>query len=135
MQLNQWVRFIRESCEKLDRIEVTDRVLGTLFATSLLYQNEATKEVVLNVMEEIRSENISAGVCRGLFNSRGFYWRQPGGIQEKKLSNDYKKMGEKIKFSHPFVSNSIYFKLAQGYLRDAEGEIEKERLQDRLRLS
>lgn len=132
--LMQWISTIREQSRMLDRIEVTDEILGELFASALLYQTSDTKTMLLDIMEKLRSEDISAGVRRGLFNSRGVYWRQPGGIQERELAEMYKSQEELIKESHPFVADSVYMTLSREYQKDAVWEAERDKIEDRIEL-
>lgn len=132
--LIQWISTIREQSRMLDRIAVADKVLGELLASALLYQSSDTKKMVLNIMEEIQSDDISAGVRMGLFNSRGVYSREPGGVQEKELARRYKSQGELIKDSHPFVADSVYMTLSREYQKDAVWEAERDKIEDRIGL-
>lgn len=129
--LMQWISTIREQSRMLDRIEVTDEILGELFASALLYQSPDTKTMLLEIMEKLQSEEISAGVRMGLFNSRGSYWRKRGGIQERELAERYQYQGELIKESHPFVADSVYMTLSRGYQKDAVRESERDKIEDR----
>ncbi|WP_308513313.1 HigA family addiction module antitoxin [uncultured Turicimonas sp.] len=129
-----WISTIREQSRTLDRIGVTDEKLGELFASALLYQSSDIKTTLLDIMEELHSEKISIGVRTGLFNSRGVYSREPGGIQERELAERYQYQGELIKESYPFVADSVYMTLSREYQKDAVWEAERDKIEDRIGL-
>lgn len=119
--LGEWVIKVRQSCAELGREEIADVCLGKLLAKAPkgddgVWPNEAVREV----MEELKSENMSIGACTSLYNARGPYWRREGGDQERELANKYRVWAEALQFTHPFVSTSVLGAMVRTYEREAE---------------
>jgi hypothetical protein len=55
-------------------------------------------------------------------NSRGVHWRSEGGDQERELAEKYRKWGQALQVSHPFVAAKLLMGLAQTYDHDASRE-------------
>jgi hypothetical protein len=66
-------------------------------------------------------------------DSRGVHWRGEGGDQERELAAKYRRWGEALQFSHPFVSAHFLMKLAQTYEREANSEDTEAGIRRRLR--
>src|ERR1700731_3065433 len=79
-------------------------------------------EPVRQVMEEIQSEDMMRGAHTGVYNSRGVHLRGEGGDQERGLAAQYRKWGEALQFSHPFVSSHLLMNLAKTYEHEANRE-------------
>lgn len=77
-------------------------------------------EAVRDVMDALRSEDISIGAYRGLYNARGVHWRREGGGQERELANKCRTWADALQFTHPFVSSTVLMKLVNTYEREAE---------------
>lgn len=71
-------------------------------------------------MDALRSEDISIGAYRGLYNARGVHWRREGGGQERELANKCRTWADALQFTHPFVSSTVLMKLVNTYEREAE---------------
>jgi len=88
---------------------------------------------VRDVMEDIQSEPLMKGACTGVYNSRGAHWRGEGGEQERALAEKYRKWGQIIQVSHPFVSSKLLMDLAESYDHDASREDTEAGIRRRLR--
>ncbi|HDT6544819.1 TPA: hypothetical protein QFT03_001769 [Kluyvera ascorbata] len=58
------------------------------------------------------------------YNSRGIIGRSmdEGGLQEKTLAEQYRKWGQALLVTHPFVATNLLFDMANGYDEDASRE-------------
>jgi hypothetical protein len=83
-------------------------------------------------MEEIHPEPMMEGVATGVYNSRGVHWRGEGGDQERELAEKYRKWGQALQFSHPYVSSKLLMELAE-YEREASREDTEAGIRRRLR--
>ena len=84
-------------------------------------------------MEEIQSESTTRGAHTGIDNSRGVHSGGNGGDQERELASKYRKWGQALRASHPFVASKLLLGLANTYDREASHEDEEARLRQRLR--
>ena len=66
-------------------------------------------------MEDIQSESMMRGAHTGVINSRGAHWRGEGGDQERGLAEKYRKWGQALQVSHPFVAAKLLMALTQTY--------------------
>jgi hypothetical protein len=92
-----------------------------------------TCEPVRDVMEDIQSEPMMRGAHSGVYNSRGVHWRGEGGAQERQLAEKYRKWGQALQVSHPFVAAKLLTGLAQTYDHDASREDTEAGIRRRLR--
>lgn len=120
-KLAEWVATVRRSCAELDRAEIADVCLGKLFSNAPagedgVWPNEAVRDVI----EDLRSEDISSGAHTGLYNARGVHWRGEGGGQERELADKYRAWADALQFTHPFVSSSLLMSMVNTYEREAE---------------
>lgn len=121
--LSQWVARVRAGCAELSRQEVGDLAVGELLSYAPadadgLWPCQAVRDVV----EDVHSEEIVRGMQTGAFNSRGAVWRGAGGDQERELAQKYRRWGEALQISHPFVAAQLLFGLAKTYEYDADRE-------------
>jgi len=117
--LGKWIAAVRKSCAELSRAEVADLCLGRLLAHAPVGEDGVWPcEPVRKVMEEIQSEAIMRGAHTGIYNSRGVVWRGEGGNQERELADKYRKWGQALQSSHPYVASRLLMELVKTY----EGE-------------
>lgn len=120
-KLAEWVATVRRSCAELDRAEIADVCLGKLFSNAPAGEDGVwPNEAVRDVMEDLRSEDISSGAHTGLYNARGVHWRGEGGGQERELADKYRAWADALQFTHPFVSSSLLMSMVNTYEREAE---------------
>jgi addiction module HigA family antidote len=133
-RLAKWVSIVRKSCAELSRIVVADLVIGELLASAPLGKDGTWPcEPVRKVLEDIQSEDIMRGAHTGVYNSRGAHTRGPGGDQERQLADKYRKWGQQIRASSPYVASELLLKLADTYEREAVREDTEEQINRRLR--
>jgi len=84
-------------------------------------------------MEDIQSERMMEGARTGIYNSRGVHYRGEGGDQERELAEKYRKWGEALQFSHPFVASKLLMGLARTYEHEANREDTEAGIRRRMR--
>jgi addiction module HigA family antidote len=114
-KLRAWLAEARASCEAYGRAEIGDQIIGRLLSADRpgndgVWPSEAIREV----LEEIRSEDIARGMAQGVYNSRGFHFRAPGGGQERALAEKYRTWSRELTFEYPYVAKVVE-QIARGY--------------------
>lgn len=133
-RLPKWIATVRQSCAELSRLEIGDSCLGKLLSHAPIGADGVwPSEPVRQVMEDIQSEEMMRGAHTGVYNSRGVHWRGEGGDQERELAAKYRKWGEALQFSHPFVASNLLMKLAKTYEYEASGHDTEAGIRRRLR--
>jgi hypothetical protein len=123
----------RRACADLAREEAGDQSLGKLLSHAPNGQDGVwPSEPLREVLERIRSEDISAGITIGLFNARGAQWRGKGGDQERDLAAMYRKWVNALQFSHPFVVSSILKRMVDTYVSQAQSYDSEDEIQQRM---
>jgi addiction module HigA family antidote len=132
--LATWVKTVRETCSQLARAEIGDICLGKLLAHAPADDEGIWPcEPVRDVMEDIQSEKISQGACTGLYNLRGVHGKGEGGQEERQLAEQYRRWGQALQFSHPFVSGSLLMNMVKTYEYEANQEDTEAQIRRRLR--
>ncbi|WP_337044962.1 HigA family addiction module antitoxin [Emticicia sp. 17c] len=132
--LLNWIKIYRNTCKELGRKDIGDLTLGGLLAKSPKGKDEIWPcEPIRDVLEQIKSDDISRGMVTGRYNSRGLHWRGEGGDQERQLAKMYSLWTQALEFSHPFVAASILNKLVQYYEDDALREDTEAGIRKRLK--
>lgn len=121
--LGKWIADVRRSCSELDRIDIADSCIGQLLSHAPFDEDGGWPcEPVRQVMEEIQSESMMRGAVTGVYNSRGVHIRGDGGEQERELAERYRKWGQAIQFSHPYVASKLLMALSERYEHEASRE-------------
>jgi addiction module HigA family antidote len=82
----------------------------------------------------IKANDIEGWVSHtGVYNSRGVQVRGEGGDQERELAEKYRKWGQALQVSHPFVAAKLLMGLAQTYDHEASREDTEAGIRRRLR--
>jgi addiction module HigA family antidote len=132
-RLATWIGTVRKACAELSRGEIADICIGKLLSHAPVGEDGAwPSEPVRRVLEETRSESMMRGAHTGVYNSRGVHSGGRGGDQERVLADKYRKWGEAIRFSHPYVSSKLLMELARTYDREADREDTEAGLRRRL---
>jgi hypothetical protein len=133
-RLAKWIATVRQSCAELGRAEIADVCIGKVLSCAPVGKDGVWPcEPVRDVMEDIQSEPIMRGAHTGVYNSRGVHWRGEGGDQERELAEKYRKWGQALQVSHPFVAAKLLMGLAQTYDHDASREDTEAGIRRRLR--
>src|SRR5437762_2133042 len=85
------------------------------------------------MVERIRKESLMHGMLIGVYNSPGAHWRGEGGDQERELAAKYRKWGQALQSSHPYVASVLLMGLARSYEADANREDTEAGIRRRLR--
>ncbi len=122
-RLAKWIATVRQGASELSRADIADFCIGQLLSSAPIGKDGVWPcEPVREVMEEIQSERMMEGAHTGVYNSRGVHWRGEGGGQERALVEKYRKWGEALQFSYPFVASKLLMQLARTYEDDANRE-------------
>lgn len=132
--LAKWIGVVRQGAAELSRADIADVCLGKLLSSAPIGKDGVWPcEPVRQVMEEIQSERMMEGAHTGVYNSRGVHWRGEGGDQERELAAKYRKWGEALQFSHPFVAAKLLMSLARTYEHEANREDTEAGIRRRMR--
>lgn len=125
-QLKSWIQIAKKEFENLDRVEIGDRLLGTLLAKSSKEEDSVFPQtIVCEAIEELGTDSLEDGFMNEVlypnghrFTSRG---SDEGGEQEHALAEKYQKYADIIKFIYPRTSK-ILQKISDSYRYDATRE-------------
>jgi addiction module HigA family antidote len=118
--LAKWIGTVRQGAAELSRADIADICIGKLLSNAPVGQDGVWPcEAVRQVMEDLQSERVMEGAQTGVYNSRGVHWRGEGGDQEREIAEKYRKWGEALQFSHPFVSSKLLMELVRTYEHEA----------------
>jgi len=121
-ELKAWLAEVRSLCSKYGRTKIGDQRIGQFLAAPLVGDDGVWPCVaVREALEEIGSEDIAAGMCVGVYNSRGVHWKGEGGNQERELAQKYRNWSRQLAFEYPYVANMLE-QIANGYDREAAWE-------------
>lgn len=128
-KLRAWVRQARQMFEAADRVGIGDDQIGHLLSGSPLGNDGAwPAEPVRDLVEELESKPLEAGLSTGKSNSRGITSRGPydGGNQERGLAATFRQWSEQIGARWPRTARLVRG-LAEEYkdearMHDSEAE-------------
>lgn len=135
-RLAKWIATVRQSCAELGRAEVADICIGKMLSCAPVGKDGVWPcEPVRDALEDTQSETMLSGVHNGVYNSRGLTSRAvgEGGGQERDLAEKYRKWGDALQVSHPFVSSKLLMELARTYDHEASRHDTEVRVRRRLR--
>lgn len=133
-RLAKWIATVRKSCAELSRTEIADICIGKLLSCAPVGKDGVWPcEPVRDVLEEIQSESMMQGAHTGVYNSRGVHWRGEGGEQERELADKYRKWGQALQVTHPFLASKLLMNLVKTYEREADTEDIEAGIRRRLR--
>jgi len=133
-RLARWIATVRQSCAELGRADVADVCIGRMLSCALVGKDGVWPcEPVRDAMEDFQSEFIMEGAHTGVYNSRGAHERGGGGDQERKLAEKYRKWGQSLQVSHPFVASKLLMCLAKTYDHEASREDTEAGIRRRMR--
>jgi hypothetical protein len=133
-RLAKWIATVRQSCAELSRAEIADVCIGKVLSSAPVGKDGLWPcESVRDAMEDIQSEPMIRGARTGIYNSRGVHCRGEGGDQERELAEKYRKWGQALQVSHPFVASHLLMGLAKTYDQEASREDTEAGIRSRLR--
>jgi hypothetical protein len=126
--LCDWIQKSRELARKCARINICDTQIGQLFArcSCQTLQGQIPKAELMQILEDINSEEMLEGFRIGLFNIRGVTIRNPldGGQQEQDIASIYSELAQKTRNNYPHVSD-VFARLEISYINYALKENER----------
>lgn len=133
-KLREWLRQVRMLSRKYGRINVGDRRIGELLSHSPIGDDGVWPcEEVREVLEEIRSPQISTGIGFGIRNSEGPVWRIKNDNHYYKLAKMYQGWSKKIHIQYPFTAK-ILKDIASSYFNIAKAEEQRDKIFDMVNL-
>jgi addiction module HigA family antidote len=119
-RLSHWIREVRSLCATHGRGDVGDSCIGELLSKSPHDEDGIWPIVAIrNVLEELGNERISRAMAIGLYNQRGFHWRDVGGKQERELAIKYDTWSRRTAVEWPYTSRLLR-DISKTYSRDAQ---------------
>lgn len=120
-RLLEWIDNVRSSCAALGRLSVCDLSLGKLFSSVDPGEDGVwPPDPVRSVIEQIQSDELASGITTALYNSRGAHWRAEGGGQERAIAEKYRRWGDALEITHPFIASKIHRQLQKTYEHEAK---------------
>lgn len=135
-RLSKWIAAVRRASAELSRADIADLCIGKVLAHAPIGVDSVWPcEPVRQVMEEVQSEAMIRGAHTGVYNSRGVVSRSlgEGGGQERELAEKYRKWGQALQVTHPFVASTLLMGLAKTYEHQANSEDTEAGIRRRLR--
>lgn len=133
-RLAKWIATVRQASGELSRADIADLCIGKMLAHAPVGKDGVWPcEPVRDVMEEFQSDSMMRGAHTGVYNSRGVHSRGEGGDQERELAEKYRKWGQALQVSHPFVASKLLMGLAKTYDEEASREDTEAGIRRRLR--
>lgn len=133
-RLAKWIATVRQLCSELSRTDIADVCIGKLLSCAPVGKDGVWPcEPVRDAMEEIQSESMMRGAHTGIYNSRGVHYREEGGEQERVLADKYRKWGQALQVTHPFVASKLLMGLTKTYEHEASREDTEAGIRRRLR--
>ena len=119
--LRAWIEKVRTKAIHHGRAGIADLCIGKFMAKALVGKDTLgpDEKAVLDVIEEVHSDEIGDGVRSTLYNSRGVFWLGENGDQERKIADKYCRWAHELQFSHRFVC-SIMTNMVKVYENEAE---------------
>ncbi len=124
---DKWVTDVRNKLTKLNRLRITNSLIGQIIARSTYSENEDWPEIRLAAyIEQVADDNLLRGFVTQVVNLRGVTSRSPtdGGQQERDLAARYKQLADRIR-PHSVKLAVAFTKLYEEYLREAKQEDEE----------
>jgi transcriptional regulator with XRE-family HTH domain len=120
-RLQAWLEEVRQTLTERKRETVGDHAIGQLLSHASSGSDGIWPlEVIRDLLEEIRSEDIEQAMILGIYNARGVTWRGvlDGGDQERRLAEQYRSQAQTMQVQWPRTA-SMLRKLAQMYEEEA----------------
>lgn len=129
----EWVTKVRTGCKELARDKICEHVLGKLFSTAPVGDDDIWPiKPVRDALEQILTQDMSDGLKVALYNKRGVHWRGEGGSQERELATEFQQWVNALQYTHPKIAK-VLSRLVKGYEREAEWQDEEAIARKRIR--
>jgi hypothetical protein len=119
--LKAWVTEARALCSEHGRADIGDRKIGEILAAAPIGTDGVWPcEPVREVLEDIASPEIAAGIAVTVYTERGMH-RGTEGADERALASKYRAWSRQLVFEYPYVAQLVE-DIAARYDREAERE-------------
>jgi len=131
--LKTWVTEARALCLELGRTAIGDQMIGQVLSVAPVGADGVWPcEPLRDVLEDIASREIAAGMGIAVYNARGIHRIEENAGDERELAAKYRAWARKLGFAHPYVATLVE-EIAARYERDAERVISDAAVRRRLR--
>jgi hypothetical protein len=133
-KLSEWVGETRRRLEERKRLEVGDQCIGHILHHAKQEDDELwPPQVIRDLLEKLRSDDIELGLEIAERNARGVTWRNPtaGGEQERQIMNRYLAQARRVQLKWPRTTRMLR-RIAQAYasearMNDRDAELREDR--------
>ena len=123
-ELRRWIDSAIPALETAGRTKIGHQMIGQMLSGGL-QDGDGTWPCtpIRNVIEELRSTHLEAGLCTGVYNSRGLVTKDPseGGASERALAEQYEGYATAVRASHPRTAGALR-RIGQWYREEASQE-------------
>jgi len=120
-KLSEWVGEARRRLEERKRLEIGDHCIGHILRHAKQEDDELwPPQVIRDLLEKLRSDDIELGLEIAERNARGVTWRSPtaGGEQERQIMNRYLAQARRVQLKWPRTARMLR-RIAQAYASEA----------------
>ncbi len=130
-KLFAWVNEARRLAQECQRINICDIQIGYRLAYSPYSKNGNWPcEVVCDLIEECKSEELEKGIEVGVYNKRGCYISSAkGGAQERELALKFQGYAQKVRSKYPRTA-AMLDRIAKDYKEEAQQRDEQDRFRE-----
>lgn len=128
--LTAWITQARKLAAEKDRIEVADSRIGQILAYAPADADGLWPcEPVRAAIETTASTEIEQGLVTGVLSRRGTHFVGRDGVQEARLSAQFRAWCERIRVAQP-RTGKVLRELAEYYERDSKNEVARGRVEE-----
>ena len=121
-KLLEWVDEARRLLEERKRLEIGDQCIGHILHHAKHVDDELwPPQVIRDLLEKLRSDDIELGLEIAARNARGVTSRSPtsGGEQERQIMNRYLAQARRVQLKWPRTARMLR-RIAQAYASEAQ---------------
>ncbi|MCK6613720.1 MAG: hypothetical protein L6Q47_05740 [Ignavibacteriaceae bacterium] len=119
--LRGWIDKARILAEKASRLHNADVEIGRILAKDPEDVMQWPQEIILQIIEELNTDELKSGYSAEMYNKRGFSTRGAfeGGDIEREKAAYFEKLANDFKYKYPSVAE-IFKQMQIGYLAEAK---------------
>jgi len=116
-----WVASVRQQCEESGHLDVAMQSIGRVLVHSPADESGLwIHKAIAATLNERQNEQMRRGFELGTYNSRGVFWVDPTGNQERVLAEKYSRKAEDLEAAGYGRFAESLRNLADGYLAEAQ---------------
>jgi len=129
-RLAAWIRDARRRAAEADRSEMCEQHIGQVFAFSPSDDDGCWPcAPVRNIIEELASSDLEAGMSAAMSNRRGVFSVGDTGAEERRIRDEYQDLARRIEKTSPRTA-AVLWKMAANYEEDAQMRDKQGRLRE-----